>query len=61
MKRTILSSRNIALEFMSNFGLEATFDRMGWTPIVSLVDPVYTTLVQCLYFEAHFTHGVFID
>ena len=29
MKRTILSSRNIALEFMSNFGLEATFDRMG--------------------------------
>ena len=44
MKRTI-PGRSIALEFMSNFGLEATFDRMGWTPIVSLVDPVYTTLV----------------
>ena len=30
MKKTILSRQNIALEFMSNFGLGTTFDRMGW-------------------------------
>ena len=61
MKRTILPGKNIAPKFMSNFGLEATFDRMGWTPIVSLVDPVYTTLVRCFYSIACFTHEVFID
>ena len=61
MKRTILPGRNIAPEFMSNFGLEVTFDRMGWTPIVSLVDLVYTTLVRCFYSKAHLTQRVFIE
>ena len=46
---------------MSNFRLEVIFDRMGWTPIVSLVEPLYTHLVRCFYFKAYFTHGAFID
>ena len=46
---------------MSNFGLEAIFDRMGWTLVISLVEPVYTQLVQCFYSKAHFTHQAFID
>ena len=44
-KRTILLGRNIDPTFMSNFGLEAIFDRIGWTPVVSLVELVYTQLV----------------
>ena len=55
-KRTILPGRNTDLAFMSNFGLEAIFDRMGWTPIVSLVKPMYTHLVRCFYSKAHSTH-----
>ena len=46
---------------MSNFGLEVIFDRMGWTPVVSLVEPVYTQLVRCFYSKAHFMHGALID
>ena len=46
---------------MSNFGLEAIFDRMGWTLVVSFVEPVYTQLVWCFYSKVHFTHGAFID
>ena len=46
---------------MGNFGSEAIFDRMGWTPVVSLVKLVYTQLVQCFYSKAHFTHRAFID
>ena len=60
-KRTVLLGRNIDPEFMSNFGLEAIFDRTGWTPVVSLVEPVYTQLVQCFYSKAHFTHRALID
>ena len=41
-KRTILPRRNIDPKFMNNFGLEVIFDRMGWTPVISLVEPVYT-------------------
>ena len=46
---------------MSNFGLEPIFNRMGWTPIVSLVEAVYTQLVRCFYSKAHFMHKAFID
>ena len=46
---------------MSNFGLEAIFDRIGWTPIVSLVELVYTQLVWRFYSKAHFMHRAFID
>ena len=46
---------------MSNFGLETIFDRMGWTLVISLVEPVYTQLVRCFYSKVHFTHGAFID
>ena len=46
---------------MSNFGLEAIFDRMGRTPVVSLVEPMYTQLVQCFYSKAHFTPEAFMD
>ena len=53
MKKTILPERNISPEFMSSFGLEATFDRIGRTPIISLVDLVYTTLVRCFYSKDH--------
>ena len=49
MKRTILPRRNIAPVFMSNFGLEVTFDRMDWIPIVSSINPAYRTLVQCFH------------
>ena len=41
--------------------MEAIFDRMGWTPIVSLVEAVYTQLVRCFYSKAHFMHRAFID
>ena len=61
MKRTILPKRNISPEFMSSFGLEVTFDRIGRTPLISLVDLVNTTLVRCFYSKDHFTHRVFID
>ena len=56
-----LPGQNIASKFMSNFGLGATFDMMGWTSVISLVDPVYRTLVRCFYSKVHFTHEVFID
>ena len=46
---------------MSNFGLEAIFDRIGWTPVVSLVKPVHTQLVRCFYSKAHFTNRAFIN
>ena len=46
---------------MRNFGLEAIFDRMGQTPVVSLVELMYTQLVQCFYSKAHFTPEAFID
>ena len=46
---------------MSNFGLETIFDKMGWTPDVSLVELVYTQLVRCFYSKAHFTHRAFIN
>ena len=60
-KRTILHGRNIDPEFMRNFRLESIFYRMGWTPVISLVEPVYTQLVRCFYSKDHFTHGAFID
>ena len=60
-KRTILPRRKIDPAFMSNFRLEAIFERMGWTPVVSLVEPVYTQLVRFFYSKAHFTHRAFID
>ena len=60
-KGTTLPRHNIDQEFMSNFELRLSFDRMRWTPIVSLVDLVYTTLVQCFYSKAQFKQRVFID
>ena len=60
-KRTILLERNIDPQFMSNFGLEAIFERMGSTPVISLVEPMYTLLVRCFYSKAHSTHRAFID
>ena len=60
-KRTILLERNIDPQFMSNFGLEAIFERMGWTLVISLVEPVYTLLVRSFYSKAHFTHRALID
>ena len=41
-KKTIPPGRNIDPAFMSNFGLEAIFDRIGWTLVISLVELVYT-------------------
>ena len=46
---------------MSNFELGLSFDRMGWTPVISLVDLAYRTLVRCFYSKAQFSYGVFID
>ena len=43
------------------FWVGEAFDRMGWTPIVSLVNQVYIKLVRYFYSKAHFIHGVFID
>ena len=53
--------QNIDPASMSKFGLEAIFDRMGWTLVVSLVKPMYTQLVRYFYSKAHFTHRAFID
>ena len=46
---------------MSKFGLEEILYRLGWTLVVSLVEPVYTQLVRCFYSKNHFTHHAFID
>ena len=60
-KGTIVPRPNLDPSFISNFGLEGIFDMMGWTPVVSLVELVYTQLVRCFYSKAHFTHRAFID
>ena len=49
----VIASRDIDFSSLKGSCLEALFFDIGWLPLVTLLDPVYPTLVQVFFARAH--------
>ena len=55
-KRKVVPGRSINLSQLQHFGFESFFSWMGWLPVVTILEPIFPTLVRAFYLRA--TYGL---
>ena len=55
-KRKVVLERNINFSQLQHFGFESLFNWMGWLPVVTILEPIFSTLVGAFYLRA--TYGL---
>ena len=48
-QRKVVLGRNINFSQLQHFGFEGLFGRMGWLPIVTILELIFSTLVMAFY------------
>ena len=49
--------RNINFSQLQHFDFEGLFARMGWLPLVTISEPIFSTLVRAFYSRVTYGHG----
>ena len=55
-QRKVIPGRSITLSQLQHFRFEGFFSRMGWLPVVTISEPIFSTLVRVFYLRA--TYGL---
>ena len=53
----MVPERNINFSQLQHFGFEGLFAQMGWLPLVTISEPIFSTLVRAFYSRVTYGHG----
>ena len=56
-QRRLFPKKNVNFPQLQHFGIEGIFTRMGWLPMITILEPVFTTLVRAFYSRANYDIG----